>query len=67
MNSSYNFYELNQNGLIKDANFIKSPNYDNRPKDKLITMIVIHSISLPPNKFGGQFIEDFFTNKLDTN
>tara|TARA_B100001996_G_scaffold9151_1_gene7695 strand:+ start:425 stop:991 length:567 start_codon:yes stop_codon:yes gene_type:complete len=67
MNPLHNFYELNQNGLIKDANFLKSPNYDNRPKDKLISMIVIHSISLPPNKFGGQFIEDFFTNKLDVN
>ena len=64
MNSSCNFYELSQNGLIKEANFLKSTNFDARPKDKLINLIVIHSISLPPNKFGGTFIEDFFTNKL---
>ena len=64
MNSSCNFYELSQNGLIKEANFLKSTNFDARPKDKLINLIVIHSISLPPNKFGGTFIEDFFTNIL---
>ena len=65
MKSSCNFYELSQAGLIKEANFLKSTNFDVRPKDKLINLVVIHSISLPPNKFGGTFIEDFFTNKLN--
>jgi|TARA_B110000090_G_C13261763_1_gene400638 AmpD protein len=64
MKPSCNFYELNENGLIEEANFLKSTNFDARPKDKSINMVVIHSISLPPNKFGGTFIEDFFTNKL---
>ncbi len=27
--------------------------------------MVIHNISLPPEQFGGQWIEDFFLNKLD--
>ena len=67
MSSPHNFYELNQDGLIVDVNFIKSPNYDNRPKNISINMVVIHSISLPPNKFGGKYVEDFFTNKLNTN
>ncbi|MDA9210678.1 1,6-anhydro-N-acetylmuramyl-L-alanine amidase AmpD [Methylophilaceae bacterium] len=67
MKSSCNFYELSANGLVKEAIFLKSNNFDVRPKDTLINMIVIHSISLPPNKFGGTFIEDFFTNKLLTN
>ena len=64
MKPTCNFYELTQTGLIKDANFLKSTNFDARPRGKLINMVVIHSISLPPNKFGGTFIEDFFTNKL---
>ena len=64
MKPSCNFYELNKNGLIEEANFLKSTNFDARPKDKSINMVVIHSISLPPNKFGGTYIEDFFTNKL---
>ncbi len=28
-------------------------------------MVVVHNISLPPNQFGGAFIEDFFCNQLD--
>jgi AmpD protein len=27
---------------------------------------VIHAISLPPNRFGNNFVEDFFCNKLDS-
>jgi len=65
MTSSHNFYELKHDGLIKNTKFLKSPNFDSRPKNKSISMIVIHSISLPPNKFGGKSIEDFFMNKLN--
>ena len=64
MKPTCNFYELSPTGLIKDANFLRSTNFDARPIGKVINMVVIHSISLPPNKFGGTFIEDFFTNKL---
>jgi len=28
-------------------------------------MLVVHNISLPPEQFGGSYIEDFFCNKLD--
>jgi AmpD protein len=31
-----------------------------------INMLVIHSISLPPDEFGGNAVEKFFTNQLDT-
>jgi len=30
-----------------------------------ITLIVVHGISLPPGEFGGDAIEQFFTNQLD--
>jgi len=30
-----------------------------------INMLVVHNISLPPEQFGGSYIEDFFCNKLD--
>ena len=40
-----------------------SPNFSKR--DSQIDMIVIHNISLPPNQFGGGYIEDFFQNKLN--
>ncbi|HAO86958.1 MAG TPA: 1,6-anhydro-N-acetylmuramyl-L-alanine amidase AmpD, partial [Gammaproteobacteria bacterium] len=32
-----------------------------------ISLIVIHSISLPPGEFSNPYIEQFFTNQLDFN
>jgi AmpD protein len=29
-------------------------------------LLVVHNISLPPGQFGGPWIEDFFSNRLDT-
>ncbi len=51
--------------LIVGAEFIESPNFDQRPDDADIDLIVVHNISLPPNEFGGGFIQAFFQNKLD--
>lgn len=42
-----------------------SPNFDERPENALIELIVIHAISLPPDEFGSQGIIQLFTNKLD--
>lgn len=42
-----------------------SPNHDERPETD-IDLIVVHNISLPPGKFGGDWIEDFFLNRLDS-
>ena len=44
-----------------------SPNCDGRPEDCDIDLVVIHGISLPPGKFGGDDIERLFTNTLDPN
>jgi AmpD protein len=30
-----------------------------------VSLLVIHNISLPPGKYGGEFVEKFFTNSLD--
>ncbi len=42
-----------------------SPNFDARPADATIDLLVIHNISLPPEQFGGGFIADLFCNRLD--
>ena len=44
---------------------IESPNQDERPAGTEISLIVIHSISLPPGEYGGDAIERLFTNCLD--
>ncbi|HHJ34817.1 MAG TPA: 1,6-anhydro-N-acetylmuramyl-L-alanine amidase AmpD [Gammaproteobacteria bacterium] len=52
-------------GLLENASQCPSPNKDNRPKNTVIDLIVIHSISLPPGQYGSDEIEQFFQNKLD--
>ncbi|HBS26388.1 MAG TPA: 1,6-anhydro-N-acetylmuramyl-L-alanine amidase AmpD [Gammaproteobacteria bacterium] len=54
-----------ETGLLDIARQRPSPNCDDRPEGEVIELIVIHSISLPPNHFGGAEIEDFFCNQLD--
>ena len=50
--------------IFKNIKFINSPNFNKRPKNTKISLIVIHSISLPPNIYGNSYVEDFFMNKL---
>jgi len=45
--------------------FIPSPNFDERPPDEPVTLLVIHNISLPPREYGGNGVIEFFTNRLD--
>ncbi len=44
---------------------VESPNCDERPPDTDITLVVLHSISLPPGRYGGDEVERLFTNCLD--
>ena len=50
---------------LPDARQVMSPNCDERPSGCDIELVVIHGISLPPGKYGGPEIDQFFTNCLD--
>jgi AmpD protein len=50
---------------LLDARQVPSPNRDDRPQGDDISLIVIHGISLPPGEYGGDWIDDLFTNRLD--
>lgn len=52
-------------GLLAPARFCASPNRDARPAGAAPGMIVLHGISLPPGRFGGNEIEALFCNELD--
>lgn len=52
-------------GLLNIAEFMPSPNCDLRPENTDIDLLVIHNISLPPGKFGGDGIEKLFLNQLN--
>jgi AmpD protein len=51
-------------GLLLGAEFVASPNCDERPAGCRPELVVIHGISLPPGEFGGPWIEKLFTNSL---
>lgn len=53
------------NGELLGAQQLASPNYNQRPDDAEIQLVVIHNISLPPSQFGGGYIQKFFQNQLD--
>ena len=54
-----------KNHRLQDINFLESPNFNDRPLDEDISLLVIHSISLPPKKYNTDHIERFFLNELD--
>ena len=56
-----------ENGYLLNARQVESPNFDSRPSSVFVDLIVIHSISLPPNCYEGEGILKFFTNQLDVN
>jgi AmpD protein len=76
------FMNIDKNtGLLTLAEYIPSPNCDERPYGKSgeteelksgeleisaeLSLIVIHNISLPPGQFGGSYITQLFTNTLN--
>jgi len=52
-------------GLLQGVSYVASPNYDERPANCAVDVIIIHAISLPPGCFGGVEIEQLFCNSLD--
>lgn len=52
-------------GLLNSVTYIHSPNCDERPEGEVISLVVVHGISLPPGQFGGKGVEQLFTNQLN--
>ena len=50
---------------LEGAARFTSPNCDARTDPNDISLIVIHGISLPPGRFGGDGVKQLFTNCLD--
>jgi len=51
-------------GFIVGVRRVLSPNYDERPLDAELGLIVVHGISLPPGEFGNGWIDRLFCNDL---
>jgi N-acetyl-anhydromuramoyl-L-alanine amidase len=53
-------------GWWPGARRVVSPNHGARPPGTEISLVVLHSISLPPGEYGGDAVQRLFTNRLDT-
>lgn len=51
-------------GWLGRAHMLRSPNHGPRPADTAVSLIVVHSISLPPGEFAGDHVQALFTNQL---
>ena len=52
-------------GWYNFARACASPNFGPRPLACAVDLLVLHSISLPPGEFGGNAVQQLFTNQLD--
>lgn len=54
-----------QDGWLSNARRCPSPNFNQRPEESAVSLLVIHNISLPPAQFSGDSVIEFFQNRLD--
>ncbi|MBR0573101.1 MULTISPECIES: 1,6-anhydro-N-acetylmuramyl-L-alanine amidase AmpD [Pasteurellaceae] len=54
-----------KNGWLTQSKRVLSPHFSQRSDVNDISLLVIHYISLPPEQFGGDFIDRFFEGTLD--
>jgi AmpD protein len=52
-------------GLLSGAFRRDSPHQGERPEGATIELVVVHGISLPPDGFGGRWVDDLFLGRLD--
>ncbi len=62
--SSHAGLNIDPAGWLTSTRHVCSPNYNCRPPNVKPSLLVVHCISLPPGKFGGAYVEQFFTNCL---
>ena len=58
-------YAIDKCGWLSGARRLATPNCSPRPPGEAVSLLVIHSISLPPGSYGGGYIERFFCNALE--
>lgn len=56
---------ISPDGWLEPGRRCPSPNFNERPDATVVDLLVIHNISLPPDRFGGRYIEEFFCNQLN--
>ena len=58
-------WKFDESGWLIGVRKVVSPNFDDRPHDAAVDLLVVHAISLPPGEFGGDGVLELFANRLD--
>ena len=58
---------IREDGWLEGARIVPTSWFDSRPEGAEVSLIVIHYTSLPPNSFGGGFVDQLFTGRIDPN
>ena len=51
-----------ENHIFKNIKFLQSPNYNDRPDEEKISLLIIHCISLPKGGYEGSNVADSYTH-----
>jgi len=63
-NKDNNLFVL-EKGCLRGVAWQKSPHFELRAPSELVSLLVIHNISLPAGQFGGCYISDLFAGNLN--
>ena len=65
LNIDWRLVHLNTNTFrVDSADWVPSPNHDERPDSSDPEVVIVHCISLPPGEYGGGEVKRFFQNQL---
>ncbi|HEX4871313.1 MAG TPA: 1,6-anhydro-N-acetylmuramyl-L-alanine amidase AmpD [Nevskiaceae bacterium] len=65
MNRTHTAWTVDGLHWLQPARHRLSPHCDERPPGSPVDLLVIHAISLPPDRFGGPYVDDLFMGTLD--
>lgn len=65
MGTDHGTVTIDASGWLVGVRRLPSPNCDARPPGAVVELVVVHAISLPPGRYGGDAVERLFTNRLD--
>lgn len=57
--------KIDAQGWLDEARIVPSPNFNERPQNAVVNLVVIHNISLPAQVWGVDDVVAFFQNRLD--
>ena len=58
--------DITADGWYRGADKRSSPHFNERPAGALVSLVVLHFISLPPGVFSGEDVDALFRGTLDT-